>query len=211
MHTLEKPVDYLIKVIIIGDAGVGKTCLLLRFCEGNFISSHLPTIGLDFKLKTVLIDNKKVKLQIWDSAGQERFKTITQTYFRSSQGVILSYAVNDRDSFNNVEEWIDQVKKHAGEDISMVLVGNKIDMPGRCVEYEEGEKLAKLHNIQFFETSTKEGDNVQSAFQAVLRNIISRIKLNKAKLEAKGKRKTRAKLPALPVKATYMENNDCCF
>lgn len=211
MQTSEKPIDYLTKVIIIGDAGVGKTCLLLRFCEGEFISSHMPTIGLDFKLKTVQIDNKKVKLQIWDSAGQERFKTITQTYFRSSDGVILSYAVNDRDSFNNVEDWIGQVKKHAGEDVSMVLVGNKTDMPGRCVEYEEGEKLAKLYNIQFFETSTKEGDNVQSVFQTMLRCIISRIKSSKAKLEANMRAKPRAKLPPLPVKRACIEENNCCF
>mmetsp|Transcript_37790 Transcript_37790/g.33821 ORF Transcript_37790/g.33821 Transcript_37790/m.33821 type:complete len:108 (+) Transcript_37790:118-441(+) len=98
--------DFIAKLLIIGDSGVGKTCLLLRYCENNFTVSHLATIGIDFKLKNIEVDGKKIKMQIWDTAGQERFKTITQTYYRGAMGIILTYSVTDRDSFNNVESWL---------------------------------------------------------------------------------------------------------
>ena len=105
--------DYLAKLLIIGDSGVGKTNILLRFCENNFMTSHLTTIGIDFKIKTNEIDGKKIRLQIWDTAGQERFKTITQTYYKGAMGIIMVYAINDRASFNALENWMRQIKTHA--------------------------------------------------------------------------------------------------
>jgi small GTP-binding protein len=163
--------DLLAKVLVIGDSGVGKTCLLLRFCDNSFTTSHLATIGIDFKMKTIEVEGKKVKVQIWDTAGQDRFKTITQTYYRGAMGIVLGYAVNDRESFQNIENWMKQIKDHASENVCKILVGNKSDMPDRCVEYEEGKRLADSYGIKFFETSAKEDRNVKDAFFEIAREI----------------------------------------
>lgn len=130
--------DWLAKMLIIGDSGVGKTNILLRFCENNFLTSHLTTIGnsilnpgIDFKIKTIEIDGKKIRMQIWDTAGQERFKTITQTYYKGAMGIIMTYAVNDRDTFAAIENWIKQIKMHASDNVIRILVGNKSDCEDR--------------------------------------------------------------------------------
>ena len=129
--------DYLAKLLIIGDSAVGKTNILLRFCENNFMSSHLTTIGIDFKIKTIDIDGKKIRLQIWDTAGQERFKTITQTYYKGAMGIVMVYSITDRDSFNALENWMRQIKTHAAENVIKVLIANKSDCTTeRQVTYE---------------------------------------------------------------------------
>ena len=130
--------DYLLKLIIVGDAGVGKTCMLLRFSEENFQNSHIATIGkfiyllkgvgIDFKIKTINLDDKSVKVQIWDTAGQERFRTITQTYYRGAHGVILAYDCTREESFENISNWVKQVEKHAAPGVEKILIGNKSDM-----------------------------------------------------------------------------------
>ena len=125
----------LVKLLIIGNSGVGKTNLLLRFCEDSFQTSHLSTIGIDFKTKSLPLDGARVKLQIWDTAGQERFKTITQTYYRGAMGIVLAYAVDDRGSYNDIENWVKQIKMHAASDVIKVLVGNKCDSQKREVSF----------------------------------------------------------------------------
>ena len=166
--------DLLAKALIIGDSGVGKSCLFLRFCENNFTATHLATIGIDFKMKTIEVEGKKVKLQTWDTAGQERFKTITQTFYRGAMGIILTYAVNDRASFANIESWMRQIKHHADDDVCKILVGNKCDVEDRCVDYEEGKRLADSYGIQFFETSAKDAKNVNDAFYAIAAEMVQK-------------------------------------
>ena len=120
--------DYLIKLLVIGNSGVGKTNMLLKFCENNFMTSHLTTIGIDFKIKTIQVGKDKVRLQIWDTAGQERFKNITQTYYKGAAGIILTYSIIDRTSFENIERWMAQIENNAPPDVSKVLIATKADL-----------------------------------------------------------------------------------
>nr|XP_007150298.1 hypothetical protein PHAVU_005G141600g [Phaseolus vulgaris]ESW22292.1 hypothetical protein PHAVU_005G141600g [Phaseolus vulgaris] len=120
--------DYLIKLLLIGDSGVGKSCLLLRFSDGSFTTSFITTIGIDFKIRTIEQDGKRIKLQIWDTAGQERFRTITTAYYRGAMGILLVYDVTDESSFNNIRNWIRNIEQHASDNVNKILVGNKADM-----------------------------------------------------------------------------------
>ena len=149
--------------------------MLLKYCENNFMTSHLTTIGIDFKTKSILIGKDRIRLQIWDTAGQEKFKTITQTYYRGAMGIILTYAINERDSFDDIENWVKQIKLHASDSVMKVLVGNKADMSDRRVRYEEGEALAKEMGVPFFETSAKTGQNVEEMFQLMAEEIKRRL------------------------------------
>uniref|UniRef100_A0A0G4G7A3 Uncharacterized protein n=1 Tax=Chromera velia CCMP2878 TaxID=1169474 RepID=A0A0G4G7A3_9ALVE len=167
--------DHLIKLLILGDSGVGKSCLLLRFADDSFSPSHISTIGIDSKIKNLELDGYKVKLQIWDTAGQERFRTITQTYYRSAMGILLVYDVTSQESFNNVRHWIRQVEAHAANGICKVLVGNKSDVRDREVSIEEGKELAEEYEIPFVEASAKSGACVFEAFEVLARGVLSRL------------------------------------
>ena len=159
----------MVKVVIIGDSAVGKTNILLRFVSDEYKMAHITTIGVDFKIKTVSIDGVKIKMQIWDTAGQERFKTITETYYKGASGVLLVYAINDRKTFNSIENWLKQIIESQPEGISKLLVGNKCDLPEseRQVSKAEGEALAKKYGIQFMETSAKDNSNISEIFHAI--------------------------------------------
>ena len=164
--------DCLFKLLIIGESGVGKTCLLLRFTDDSFTANHLTTIGIDFKIKIISLENKLIKLQIWDTAGQERFRTITKTYYKGAHGIILTYDVTDSNSFKNIRNWIKQIEANAQTGVCKVLVGNKCDKPDRVVPYEEGEKLAKDFNMSFFEASAKTNQNVNEVFNFLTSEIL---------------------------------------
>nr|XP_023020300.1 ras-related protein Rab-43 [Leptinotarsa decemlineata] len=140
----EESFDFLFKIVLIGDCGTGKTCVVQRFKNGTFIERHANTIGVDFSMKTVVVDNKKVKLQIWDTAGQERFRTITQSYYRSANGVIIVYDITKRSSFLSVSRWVEEVRRYSGNAVLLALVGNKADLETlREVEFEEAEAMCQ--------------------------------------------------------------------
>ena len=164
--------DYLFKLLIIGESGVGKTCLLLRFTDDSFTANHLTTIGIDFKIKIINLENKLIKLQIWDTAGQERFGTKSKTYYKGAHGIILTYDVTDANSFKNIRNWIKQIEANAQTSVKKVLVGNKCDKPDRVVTKEEGKKLADDHNMSFFETSVKTNQNVTEVFNFLTKEIL---------------------------------------
>jgi len=119
--------DYLFKLLLIGDSGVGKSCLLLRFTDDTYNDSYISTIGVDFKIRTIEIEGKVIKLQIWDTAGQERFRTITSSYYRGAHGIIVVYDVTDQVTFNNVKQWMQEIQRYACDTVNRLLVGNKVD------------------------------------------------------------------------------------
>ena len=178
--------DFLFKLLIIGESGVGKTCLLLRFTDDSFTANHLTTIGIDFKIKIINLEGKLIKLQIWDTAGQERFRTITKTYYKGAHGIILTYDVTDQNSFKNIRNWIKQIEANAQTNVCKVLVGNKCDKPDRVVTEEEGKKLADDFNMSFFETSAKTNQNVNEVFNFLTAEIL---KSNAGKPQGDGNKK----------------------
>ena len=177
--------DHLFKLLIIGESGVGKTCLLLRFTDDSFTANHLTTIGIDFKIKIINLENKLIKLQIWDTAGQERFRTITKTYYKGAHGIILTYDVTDANSFKNIRNWIKQIEANAQTSVKKFLIGNKCDKPDRVVTKEEGKKLADDYNMSFFETSAKTNQNVTEVFNFLTKEILES---NAWKTEGGGKK-----------------------
>ena len=157
--------DYLFKYIIIGDAAVGKSNLLLRYAHGQFKPEYQLTIGVEFGAKNIQIRNKIYRIQIWDTAGQENFRSITRAYYKNSVCALVVYDITNRDSFNNVSTWIEDCKNQSPKTIFMVLVGNKSDLQDkRQVNYEEGQELAERFQMLFFETSAKDGNNVEEIF-----------------------------------------------
>mmetsp|Transcript_8234 Transcript_8234/g.8096 ORF Transcript_8234/g.8096 Transcript_8234/m.8096 type:complete len:205 (-) Transcript_8234:43-657(-) len=168
--------DYLFKLLLIGDSGVGKSSILLRFADNTYAESFIATIGVDFKIKTVEVENKVIKLQIWDTAGQEKFRTITSSYYRGAHGIIVVYDVTNRDSFNNVKNWMNEITRYASENVNRLLVGNKSDMEGKkVVTYDEGKELADSFGIPFIETSAKTSVNVEQSFLRMAGEIKGRV------------------------------------
>jgi len=157
--------DYLFKLLLIGDSGVGKSCLLLRFADDSYLDSYISTIGVDFKIRTVEQDGKTIKLQIWDTAGQERFRTITSSYYRGAHGIIIVYDVTDQDSFNNVKQWLNEIDRYASDNVNKLLVGNKSDLTAnKVVATETAKAFADEMGIPFMETSAKKRHQCRAGF-----------------------------------------------
>ncbi|CAJ0581169.1 unnamed protein product, partial [Mesorhabditis spiculigera] len=167
-----KDYDHLFKVLIIGDSGVGKSSLLLRFAENSFRENFITTIGVDFKLKTFVVDGQRIKLQIWDTAGQERFRTITSTYYRGTHGVIVVYDITAGETFANVKRWLGEIDTHC-QSVGKILVGNKCeDTERRIVDPADSTAFAASMNIPHLETSAKENVNVEEMFKLITREIL---------------------------------------
>ncbi|CAK9436400.1 uncharacterized protein LODBEIA_P09580 [Lodderomyces beijingensis] len=163
--TTSRAYDMIMKLLLVGDSGVGKSCLLLRFVEDKFNPSFITTIGIDFKIRTIESKGKKIKLQVWDTAGQERFRTITTAYYRGAMGIVLIYDVTDARSFENVRNWHQTVTQHANEEAQIFLVGNKCDdEENRQVSKDQGEELAHELGVPFLEASAKTNQNVEEIF-----------------------------------------------
>lgn len=167
--------DYLFKYIVVGDAGVGKSCLLLQFTNKRFRTEHDITIGVEFGHRLVDLEDKRVKLQIWDTNGQEAFRSITRAYYRGATGALLVYDISRRGSFDRLAQWLSDARQHSQPHMVVGLIGNKSDLPHREVSQEEGAWFAKQNGLIFLEASAKTGHNVEAAFldvaQGILRNI----------------------------------------
>ncbi|KAI8148703.1 ras family-domain-containing protein [Fennellomyces sp. T-0311] len=168
--------SYIIKYIIIGDTGVGKSCLLLQFTDKRFMPAHDLTIGVGFGTRFVTVNEQQIKLQIWDTAGQESFRTITRSYYRGAAGALLVYDITRRDTFKNLSTWLEDVRQHANPNTVIMVIGNKSDLESkRQVSREEGEAFARENNLFFMEASAKSAENVEEAFQQTAQTIYKKI------------------------------------
>ncbi|CAF0910804.1 unnamed protein product [Adineta steineri] len=167
--------QYQFKVMLLGDSGVGKTCLLVRFKDGTFLAgSFIATVGIDFRNKLVTLGDKKIKLQIFDTAGQERFRSVTHSYYRDANALLLLYDVTSYSSFENISAWLSEIKEFAHDGVVIMLIGNKIDKSQRVVSREAGERLARDYEVSFLETSAKTGQNVELAFMATAQALLDK-------------------------------------
>jgi len=169
----EEKFDYTAKILLLGDSSVGKTCFIKRYIDNTFQDAYLSTIGFDFKLKFVTLDDGTVvKVQLWDTAGQERFRTIAKSYYKGAHGIILIYDVTSKKTYLSIKTWINQIKEQASNKISIILVANKIDSEDpREVTTEQGENLAKNYGLSIYEASAKEGINITESIKALLEDI----------------------------------------
>ncbi|MCO5580984.1 hypothetical protein L7F22_034859 [Adiantum nelumboides] len=168
----EDDYDYLFKVVLIGDSGVGKSNLLSRFTRNEFSLESKSTIGVEFATRTINVEGKMIKAQIWDTAGQERYRAITSAYYRGAVGALLVYDITRHVTFENVERWLKELKDHTDSNIVVMLVGNKSDLRHlRAVSTEDGESFAETESVYFMEASALESTNVENAFKQVLTQI----------------------------------------
>ena len=165
--------DLVYKILLLGDSEVGKSCFLMRYADNVFVDNYITTIGLDYKLKYIQLDSGQViKVQLWDTAGQDRYRTIAKNYYKGSHGILLLYDVTKSSSFENIREWIKDIREEVYEKAIIFLIGNKIDKKDQIkIKTEEGEKLAEEFNIPFFEASAKSGENVDEIFKALYKKI----------------------------------------
>lgn len=165
--------DYQLKVVLIGDSGVGKSSILLRYTDDRF-SDHQPTtIGVDFKTKYETVQGKRLKVAMWDTAGQERYRTLTTTYYRGAHGAILVFDVTRQDTFSNLNAWLDELSNaDTGRGIVKLLIGNKVDLPNREVSFEEAELMAKTKGMLYIETSAKTKKGITETFHEMIHKIV---------------------------------------
>ena len=174
--------DQLFKILLLGDAGVGKSSIILRYTKNQFNASMVGSIGVDFKTKDIIVNNKKVKIQIWDTAGHERFRTITTSYYRGAHGIVTVFDLTDRESYEHIEKWLDEINKYAKENVMRFLIGNKSDLVDqRKVTYEEARALANKLNIYYVETSAKNNINVSDFFTIATKNYLNKYDFKKEK------------------------------
>ena len=201
--------DHLFKLLLIGDSGVGKSCLLLRFADDSYTESYISTIGVDFKIRTLNLEGKTIKLQIWDTAGQERFRTITSSYYRGAHGIIIVYDVTDMESFNNVKTWLTEIEKYASENVNKLLVGNKSDLVvKKTVDSAMAKEFADSLGIPFLETSAKNATNVEEAFIRMATDIKQRVAQQGP--GGAGARAGGVKLPASGERQQKKKDDGCC-
>lgn len=171
-YKVDHEYDYLFKIVLIGDSGVGKSNILSRFTRNEFCLESKSTIGVEFATRTLQVEGKTVKAQIWDTAGQERYRAITSAYYRGAVGALLVYDITKRQTFDNIQRWLRELRDHADSNIVIMLAGNKADLNHlRAVSSEDAEILAEKEGLSFLETSALEAINVENAFQSILLDI----------------------------------------
>lgn len=171
---VSKGKEFVAKLLIIGDQRVGKSCILTRFTENFYTPHSIMTVGIDYKTKKIKVDGTEIKLQIWDTAGQEKYRSITQNFYKNAMGVVIVFDLTDEGTFDNVRNWIRQIKNHAGENVCKLLVGNKCDIEENRVSKEKIAEFVKETNIEYFETSAKNNININEAFYSIAKDVKSK-------------------------------------
>ena len=170
---MEKDYDYLFKVLFVGDTSVGKTQIINKFVNNSFKEDYKTTTSASCVLKSVEYNGEKIKLELWDSPGQEKYKSITENFYKGSQLIVLVYTVDDKNTFENIQNWVNDVKNNTTENPRFLLVGNKCDLKeGRQVTKEEAEEYAKKYNMEFIEVSAKEGTNIEKMFNSIIQELL---------------------------------------
>ena len=206
--------DLILKLVLIGDSGVGKTNILSRYNNNEFSLATQPTVGVEFGNKVIKKENKSIKLQLWDTAGQERYKAITNAFYKGSKGAFVVYDITRKSSFLNIDKWIGELKTNGSEDILIILVGNKTDLEDkREVSTDEGEKKAKQYGIAFCETSALQGKNIEYAFNILIDEIILEIENAKQKEMKNNKSNNKKKSKGIMLNTNNDKNHKkkkCC-
>ena len=174
--TKSKDYDYIFKIELIGDTCVGKSCILVRFSDDIFNDSYVTTIGVDFRFKTMVVNNKVAKIQIWDTAGQERYRSITTAYYRGAAAIIICCDCTNKESFNNINNWIEEIGKYTDKDsVDKIVLMNKCDLvEERCIDKNEINKFEKESGIKVLEVSAKTGEGIDKAFEYVIAKLIDK-------------------------------------
>ena len=203
-YSLSKQYDDLFKLVIIGDSGVGKSCLLLRFADDTFTENYYSTIGVDFRFKCLEIGDRKCKLQIWDTAGQERFKTVTSAYYRGADGIIIVFDQTDRESYNNVQNWIEDISRYSADDPVKIIFANKDDIAAekKTVDNIDITELEKKSGLEIIKTSAKTGEKVTYAFEKLTQKLL---------LERNNRKMSRGYSlePPVPVEGRFAPKKSC--
>jgi len=178
--TKSKDYDYIFKIVLIGDTCVGKSCILVRFSDDIFNDSYVTTIGVDFRFKTMVVNNKVAKIQIWDTAGQERYRSITTAYYRGAAAIIICCDCTNKESFNNINNWIEEIGKYTDKDsVDKIVLMNKCDLvEERCIDKNEINKFEKESGIKVLEVSAKTGEGIDKAFEYVIAKLIDKNEKN---------------------------------
>ena len=198
-----------LKILLIGDSFVGKTSLLLKYCDGQFPEAHMATIGVEFKDKIINVGKWKVRLQIWDTSGQERFRSITQNFYRNADGILFVYDVTNRESFSHIKDWLmdSQVED---SDIKRILVGNKVDLEDkRAIDAEKMNSFAESKKMKCFETSAKSGENVETIFKEISLLILEN-KTDEEILEQFSKNIPNVSISTVKTNSSLTKKKKCC-
>ncbi|KAJ4744474.1 Ras-related protein Rab-11A [Rhynchospora pubera] len=204
-HRVDHEYDYLFKIVLIGDSGVGKSNILSRFTRNEFCLESKSTIGVEFATRTTQIEGKTVKAQIWDTAGQERYRAITSAYYRGAVGALLVYDITKKQTFDNVQRWLRELRDHADSNIVILLAGNKTDLTHlRAVQLEDARSLAEMESLSFLETSALEAVNVDKAFETILSEIYKVV----SKKALAAQEAARASVTVPPIQGTTINVSD---
>ena len=163
------------KILLIGDLGVGKSCVILRYVEGDFPGNIMSSIGVDFKTKQIELDEHSIKMQIWDTAGHEKFRTITTSYYKSAQAIIILYDITQKSSFDHIRNWITEIDKFGKQGVLKVIVGNKLDLENnRKISKEDAENLALKYGLKLWEVSAKDNTNIEEMFVDTIKTLLEK-------------------------------------
>ena len=209
--SLEQQYDCLFKILLVGNSSVGKSSLFLRFVDDVWNDVFVPTIGVDFKIKTLKINEKNVKLQIWDTAGQERFRTIISSYYKGAQGILLVFDVTEKESFESLNNWLIEIEKNANKNVIKILIGNKNDLEDkRVISFSQAKDFADSNGLKYVETSAKTNNNVTEAFSEIGKELMDASSKDKEFFANENKKTISISDKTMDLNSKNKNENGCC-